>query len=95
MMMMRGGSLFGILLVVWIGWIVLATSEEQRIGRFCQPVLWTGNIFTSITALTVSKYQGKVEEAFEGFDYGCRYSVWRLFYEKEWLQEQEANGVNQ
>jgi len=92
MMMMRGTSIIGILMVLWIGWIVLATSQEERIGRFCQPVIWTGNVATSLTALTVSKYQGNVEEAFDSFDYGCRYSVWRLFYEEQWLEHQEEQG---
>ena len=90
MMMSRGGGFFAILFVLWAGWIVMATSNTARIERFCQPVLWTGNIATSITALTVSKYQDNVEEAFNSFDYGCRYSVWRLLFEESWIDEKEA-----
>lgn len=91
-MMTRSGSFFAIAFIVWVGWIVLATSSEARIGRFCKPVLWTGNVATSVTALTVSKYQDNVESAFDSFDYGCRFSVWRLLYEDEWLDEKEERS---
>lgn len=95
-MMARGGSFFALAFIIWVGWIVMATSTEKRIERFCQPVLWTGNLATSVTALTVSKYQDNVENAFDSFDYGCRFSVWRLLYEDEWLEKREegSKGVS-
>lgn len=96
MMGLRGSTLIGAALLVWVAWIVLATGHDERIERTCQPVLWVGNVFTSLVALTASDYQDTVEGAFESADYGCRYTVWRLVYEDDYLKaveaEESANG---
>lgn len=89
MMGIRGSTLLGIALAALVAWVAVATDPQERIERACQPVLWTGNVMTSLTALTVPQYQDHVDSGFESADYACRYTVWRLFYEQEWL---EANG---
>lgn len=88
--MAKGSSIFGALFIMWLVWIFMASGNEHRIERVCQPVVWTGNVFTSLAALTASdKNQQQVNNVFVKFDYGCRYTVWRLFFESEWLKEQE------
>lgn len=70
---------------------MLAPTPSQRIVRTCTPINWGGNLVVSITQLVTPKYQASVQHAFEKLDYGCRFSLWRLFYEKEYLkQEREA-----
>lgn len=85
---MMKGSLFGVLFVVFAVWIVLAQGSTARIERACEPVNWIGNIAVSITALSGAntKNQDSVQGVINQFNYGCRYSIWRLFFEKEYLQ---------
>ena len=95
MMALRGSTIVGILVLVWVVWIVLAHSSQQRIERGCQPVVWAGNVTTSLTALTLPKYQNSVEGAFDRMDYGCRYTAWRLLHEQDWIKHQEREGLSQ
>ena len=91
------GSIFTGLLVLFAIWVTLGNGPEQRIERSCKPVVWMGNVSVSIVQLISYKYQDKAQAAFDGFDYGCRFSVWRLFYEKEYLRslEEAEEGVNE
>lgn len=91
MMGARGSTLIGVAILVWVAWIVLATNSEARIERTCQPVLWAGNIATSLTQLTFNEYQDSVQESFESADYACRFTVWRLLYEENWKESQEGD----
>lgn len=90
MITLRGSTIIGVALLVWVVWIIFATSNVARIERTCQPILWAGNFVTSIVALTVPAYQDNVERAADRLDYGCRYSVWRLLFEKSYLESQQA-----
>lgn len=90
MLGIRTTTIVGVALLAWITWIVLATSHDERIERTCQPTLWLGNITTSLVALTVPDYQDQVERAFDSIDYACRYTVWRLIYEDDYLKGTEG-----
>lgn len=90
----RGSTLIGVAILVWVAWIVLATDSETRIDRTCQPVLWVGNVATSLTQLTFSEQQDLVHESFESFDYACRFTVWRLLHEDDWKEYQESVDSN-
>lgn len=35
--------------------------------------------------------QDAVQNTFDKIDYACRYSVWRLFYETDYLKQQQEN----
>lgn len=91
MMAMRGSTLIGVAILVWVAWIVLATDSSERIERTCQPALWFGNVATSLTQLTFPKYQESVHETFESADYACRFTVWRLLHEDAWIESQQGN----
>lgn len=95
MITLRGSTLFGVALLIWVAWIILATDHVARIERTCQPILWAGNAITSIIALTVPAYQDKVDASFARLDYGCRYTVWRLVYEQDYLKHLEAQEMVQ
>lgn len=90
MMGVRGSTLIGVAILVWVAWIVLATDSEARIERTCQPVLWFGNVATSLTQLTFNEYQDSVQESFESADYACRFTVWRLLHEDAWIESQQG-----
>ncbi|EHA15295.1 hypothetical protein HAL1_12289 [Halomonas sp. HAL1] len=91
MMAMRGSTLIGVAILVWVAWIVLATDSSERIERTCQPVLWFGNVATSLTQLTFPKQQETVHETFESADYACRFTVWRLLHEDAWIETHKGN----
>ncbi|SFI13384.1 hypothetical protein [Modicisalibacter xianhensis] len=91
MMAMRGSTLIGVAILVWVAWIVLATDSEARIERTCQPVLWVGNVATSLTQLTFNEQQESVHEAFNSADYACRFTVWRLLHEDAWIESQQGD----
>ncbi|MGK0547933.1 hypothetical protein ACSEE7_20795 [Halomonas cupida] len=88
----RGSTLIGVAILVLVAWIVLATDSETRIDRTCQPVLWVGNVATSLTQLTFSEQQDLVHESFESFDYACRFTVWRLLHEDAWIESQQSTN---
>lgn len=95
MMGLRTSTLLGVALAALAVWVVMATNPAERIERSCQPVLWAGNVMTSLTALTVPQYQDHVDEGFQSADYACRYTVWRLFYEEAWLERTGRESVNE
>ncbi len=86
-------SILTLLTALYVGWIFIADNSQVRIERACAPTLWFGNVSTSLTALTLSEYQQNVEDGFKTVDYACRFTVWRLFFEQEyldWMAQQEA-----
>lgn len=91
MLTLRGSTIVGAAILIWMVWIFLATSQTHRIERICQPVLWTGNVFTSLVALTAPKYQDHIESGFASADYGCRYTVWRLLFEDKYIKQRGAH----
>lgn len=81
----------GLLFLLFVGWVLVAGDGSARISRVCAPIGWVGNGATSLTALVVPSYQGNVQRGFGRVEYGCRYLVWRLFYQDEynaWLAQQ-------
>lgn len=87
------GQLFGVLMVIFIGWIFITGDSAERMERACKPVEWTGNMAVSLVALTYPSGQRRTQMAFENMDYGCQYSLWRLFYETDYLETQSGAGV--
>jgi len=108
-------TLFGLALLMFLGWSLISDTPSQRMERACRPVTWMGNITVSLASLSEpsareanKEFQsrsgnpppappdkakkplsGSVQETFDGFNYGCQYALWRLFYEREYLAEQE------
>lgn len=85
---MKTFSVVGAGFVIFLLWVMIASTPTKRIERTCQPVLWVGNIAESV-ALLFGSNSGKnsVTNSFESADYACRYSVWRLFYGKEYEEK--------
>ena len=82
--MMKG--LISAILILWfIGWIMIATDPQVRINRGCAPVGWTGSLFVSLTAMVWDSQVRNVQGVSDRMEYGCRYALWRSFYEKDYL----------
>lgn len=86
---MKSFSIISVLLVLFIGWIFIGSTPHNRIERFCQPVMWMGNIGESILLLVGSDSKNTVTKYTSELDYGCRYATWRLFYGQEFEEEQK------
>lgn len=90
-------EIFGLTLLAFLLWIVFAADPSERITRVCRPMAWIGNGATSVAALTSPTYQKSVDGWFKGLDYGCRYSVWRLFYQEDyaaWEAKRDGTGFD-
>jgi hypothetical protein len=91
---------WGILFIVFVGWVLVAGQPSKRIDRVCAPVEWAGNFSTSLSALVVPQYQTTLNAWFDKVDYGCEYLVWRLLYQEDWnkfqaMQAQRAQVAPQ
>lgn len=76
--------LWGSAIVAFIAWVLLASSATTRIDRVCRPLHWVSSGVVSLTALTVPKYETDVQDGGNRVVYGCEYSIWRLFYQKDY-----------
>lgn len=83
-------TLFGLAVLSWIGYMVMATNPSARIDRACTPVRLGGSVVESVAALTAPTAAIKVREAFADFDYGCQYTIWRAVYEEDYVAAKRA-----
>lgn len=88
---MKGGILSA-LFIVFALWVAIGNGPGERIERSCKPVVWFGNLSVSVMQLIDPKFQNPTQRTFDKFDYGCRFSLWRLFFEKEYLKELERKA---
>ena len=88
---MKSGGVFSILFMVFVAWVFIADGGEQRITRACKPIDWGGVVFESITDLTFPEYSRNVDKWMDSAEFSCQYTVWRLFYEQEWINAKENN----
>lgn len=89
-------EIFGLTILAFIVWVALGGTPSDRMHRTCSPISWVGNVVTSITALTAPSWQTNVQYSFDKAAYGCEYTLWRLFYQEEYLKSQtvEKGEVN-
>lgn len=83
-------TIIGILVMTWIGWILIASGPDERITRGCAPVSWVGNVIESAAAMASPTSIPVIKEGFENWTYGCRFAVWRQFFEKDYLISRQA-----
>jgi len=84
--MIKLGGVGTILIVHFLIWVLAASTPQAKMQRGCQPVNWVGNVATSLAALTSPEWGAKTDRGFASADYGCRYTLWRFFYEDEYRQ---------
>lgn len=77
---------WGLVFLGFVFWIIAASTPHQRIENACRPIGWSGNVVTSLSALVLPAQQTKMQSWFDKFEYGCRYTVWRLFYQEAYNQ---------
>lgn len=87
---MLKGLLTFILFMFFVVWMVAPANPTERMERACAPVNWIGNVTVSITAAVSAKNTAKVQSLFDSGNYHCQYILWRLFYEKDWVEYQKT-----
>jgi hypothetical protein len=83
---------WGLLFLGFIAWIFVSATPNERIDKACRPLAWGGNVVTSVAAMVTPSSQTTVQKWFDRLEYGCRYTTWRLFYQRdfnEWRAAQE------
>jgi len=85
---------WGLLFLAFVVWIFTASSPSIRIENACRPIGWSGNVIVSLSALAMPAHQTKVQGWFNSIEYGCQYTVWRLFYQEAYNKwREESMGV--
>ena len=72
---------WGLVFLGFVAWVILASNPQVRMARACEPIVWTGNVAASLTAFASSGGAASVQKWGNKLDYGCRYTLWRLFYQ--------------
>jgi hypothetical protein len=74
------GTLFFLLIVVWLGWSVAAGSPDARMERACRPSLWLMHGIASVGTAGNMGWGPTVNLAGENLDYRCRLTLWNFWY---------------
>lgn len=91
---MRSTSMISTLaLVIYLGWVLLAGSPEERINRSCYPVIIVGNVVTSVITMVNESYAYRAADKILDIHYGCRYMAWRLMYAEDDYLRPDKNKV--
>ena len=81
---------WGLLFIVFVSMIFLSSDAHERINRACKPIEWVGSVVVSLSALAVPQHQVRVKGWFDSLDYGCQYTVWRVFYQDDYNKYLES-----
>lgn len=85
-------DIWGYALLAFIGWVIITANAMTRIERACAPVGWGANVLTSVTALALPSQQKPLQDLGDRLEYGCRFTIWRLLYQKEYNEYLAAGG---
>lgn len=85
--------LIGLPLLMFVVWIFAAPLPQERIERACSPIEWVGNLATSTTALTKEDSAATAGRWSDKLNYSCKYMIWRLFYQKQYIEAVEKGLI--
>jgi hypothetical protein len=85
---MMKGVVFTVICFVWIFWCLFSNNPYTRLDRACKPIEKTGNVTTSVALMFSQKAAQATNKTFMHIDYGCEFTLWRLFYEKDWKEQE-------
>ena len=81
---------FFVVCVAWFISIFSSTDPQVRMDRTCLPVEYSGRVGTSSMMLIKADWAPPTHEFFEGVTYGCKFVLWRMFYEESWNSAQPS-----
>ena len=79
--------IFFIAVMVWIGSIFFSSDPRTRIDRACVPVTFGDSLMVAVVQVIHEPYAMAVHEMMLSVEYGCKFAVWKTFYE-----EREGRG---
>lgn len=84
------GAIVGVAILAWTLWVGVTSSAQVRMERACAPVVWTGKMGVAFAMLGNSeeRFVHSTKEWFEQANYGCQFTIWRVFWEDEWKEDQ-------
>jgi len=88
-------GILGVSVLVFVAWVFLASTPGERIDRGCRPIGWMGNLLTSVFAVGAPSFSEAIHKGFRNTEYTCQYAIWRLFFEREWLEHEEQKRLEQ
>lgn len=86
--------LFFIASMVWFGAILITTDPQSRMDRTCVPVEYAKRASTAALLLVNDEWAQGSDKMFNELLYGCRFVIWRMFYESDWDKSTEAEKRN-
>jgi len=93
------GTLFFIVVMFFLAFIILTSSPMGRINRACLPVEWGGDVVTALVAVFKKDWEDGVREGAGKTTHSCRFFIFKVFYADEWARQkaaaEAANGSNQ
>lgn len=73
--------IFFIAVMVWIGGIFVTSDPQTRIDRGCLPATFADRVIVAIVQVVHEPYALKAHELMLSLEYGCKFAVWKTFYE--------------
>lgn len=80
--------IFFVAVMVWVGSIMLTTKPEARMDRGCFPVELVDRTLTSGVMVVNASWAPGAHDLFQGWTNACKFMVWKIFYEGDWLAQQ-------
>ena len=86
--------LFFIASMIWFGSILITTDPQARMDRTCIPVDYAKRATTAGLLLVNDEWSQESDKLFDKWLYGCKFVIWRMFYESDWDKSTEAEKRN-
>lgn len=80
--------IFFIAVMVWIGGIFVTSDPRTRIDRACVPVTFADSLLVAVVQVIHEPYAMGAHEMMLSVEYGCKFTVWKTFYEERELAGQ-------
>lgn len=74
--------------LIFVFWIMMPTTHEERLERACKPTQWVGLIGVSVLEVFKDEWADNLQNGVDKADLTCRHTLWNLFYKKEYEQWQ-------
>lgn len=80
--------IFFIAVMVWIGGIFVTSDPRTRIDRACVPVTFADSLLVAVVQVIHEPYAMGAHEMMMSVEYGCKFTVWKTFYEEREIAKQ-------
>lgn len=86
--------LFFIASMIWFGSILITTDPQARMDRTCIPVDYAKRATTAGLLLVNDEWSQESDKLFDKWLYGCKFVIWRMFYENDWNKSSDTEKRN-